>query len=321
MPATTPEDVKLTTLAEGLRFPEGPIAMADGSVVLVEIAAGRITRVGPDGAKSVVAETGGGPNGIAVGPGGQIYVCNNGGFLWHEEKGWTRPAGVPPDYAGGRIEVADPTTGGVKRLYDRCGDVKLKGPNDIVFAPAGSPGEGGFWFSDLGKVRPRDRDHGAVYWAAADGSKIVEAALPIFGGANGIGLSPDGRTLYVAETETGRLWAWAVEGPGVLKKEPWPSAAGGRMLCQFPGFRRLDSLAVTAAGNVCVATLVSGEITTVAPNGEIRRVVKMPEMMPTNICFGGPGLRTAYVTLSLTGKLVSLPWDEPGLALPHGFAG
>ena len=43
----------------------------------------------------------------------------------------------------------------------------------------------------------------------------------------------------------------------------------------------------------------------------------MPERMPTNICFGGPGMRTAYVTLSLTGKLVSLPWDEPGLVLPH----
>lgn len=46
-------------------------------------------------------------------------------------------------------------------------------------------------------------------------------------------------------------------------------------------------------------------------------MVKMPERMPTNICFGGPDMRTAYVTLSLTGKLVSLPWDEPGLVLPH----
>ena len=307
----------LTTMAEGLRFPEGPIAMADGSVLLVEIAAGRITRIGADGAKRVVSETGGGPNGIALGPNGQIYVCNNGGFLWHDGPEGTRPAGVPPDYRGGRIEVADPRTGSVRVLYDRCGENTLKGPNDIVFAPKGSPGEGGFWFSDLGKVRPRDRDHGGVYWAASDGSRIVEAAFPIFGGANGIGLSPDGRTVYAAETETGRLWAWDVEGPGVLRKDPWPSTNGGRVICQFPGYRRLDSLAVTAAGNICVATLVSGEITTVSPAGDILRVVKMPERMPTNICFGGPGMRTAYVTLSLTGKLVSLPWDEPGLVLPH----
>jgi sugar lactone lactonase YvrE len=155
----------------------------------------------------------------------------------------------------------------VERLYDRCGEHPLKGPNDIVFDP-----RRGFWFSDLGKVRRRDRDHGGVYWAEADGSRIVEVAYPIFGGANGIGLSPDGGTLYVAETETGRLWAWDVEEPGRLRKEPWPSTNGGRVLCQFPGYRRLDSLAVTAAGNVCVATLVSGEIATVSPRGEILRL-------------------------------------------------
>ena len=314
---TAEQPTGLEILAEGLRFPEGPVAMADRSVLLVEIAAGRITRIGPDGAKSVVATPGGGPNGLALGPGGRIYCCNNGGFLWLERDGTLRPHGVPPDYQGGRIEVVDPATGAVERLYDRCGEHGLKGPNDIVFAPPGSPGEGGFWFSDLGKVRPRDRDHGGVYWAATDGSRIVEAAFPVFGGANGIGLSPDGRTLYAAETETGRLWAWDVEGPGVLRREPWPSSNGGRVLCQFPGYRRLDSLAVTARGNICVATLVSGEITTVAPSGEILRVVKMPERMPTNICFGGPGMRTAYITLSMTGKLAAMPWDEAGLVLPH----
>ena len=307
----------LRVLAEGLRFPEAPIALDDGSVLIVEIAEGRITRVAADGAKTALATPGGGPNGIALGPGGAVYCCNNGGFAWHDEPGMLRPIAPAPDYTGGRIEVIDRASGAVRTLYDRCGEHRLKGPNDIVFAPPGSPGEGGFWFSDLGKVRARDRDHGGVYWAAADGSRIVEAAFPVFGGANGIGLSPDGRVLYAAETETGRLWAWDVEGPGVLRKDPWPSTNGGRVLCQFPGYRRLDSLAVTATGNVCVATLVSGEITTVSPGGEILRAVKMPERMPTNICFGGPDMRTAYVTLSLTGKLVSLPWDEPGLRLPH----
>jgi len=309
---------ELRILAEGLRFPEGPIWLPDGSIVLVEIAAGRITRVAPDGSKHVIATPGGGPNGIAIGPGGHIYCCNNGGFVWHEEADMLRPAGVPADYRGGRIEVIDPKAGTIRVLYDHCGEHRLKGPNDIVFAPKNSPGEGGFWFTDLGKVRARDRDHGGVYWAASDGTRIVEAAFPIFGGANGIALSPDGRILYVAETETGRLWAWDVEGPGILRKDPWPSTNGGRVLCQFPGYRRLDSIATTAAGNICVATLVSGEITTVAPNGDIIRVVKMPERMPTNICFGGADMRTAYVTLSLTGKLAAMPWDEPGLALPFG---
>jgi gluconolactonase len=296
---------ELRILAEGLRFPEGPVVMPDGSVVLVEIASGCLTRVAPDGGKSIVATPGAGPNGIALGPDGTI--------LWHEEPGMIRPAGVPADYSGGRIEVIDPATGSVKRLYDRCGEHTLKGPNDIVFAPKGSPGEGGFWFSDLGKVRARDRDHGGVYWAASDGSRIVEAAFPIFGGANGISLSPDGRILYAAETETGRLWAWDIEGPGVVRKDPWPSSSGGRVICQFPGYRM-----ISPAGNICVATLVSGEITTVSPAGEIIRVVKMPERMPTNICFGGKDMRTAYITLSTTGKLAAMEWDEPGLVLPFG---
>ncbi|MXP62664.1 SMP-30/gluconolactonase/LRE family protein [Roseomonas sp. M0104] len=302
----------LRVLAEGLRFPEGPVWMPDGSVLLVEIAAGVVSRIGPDGRRSVAARTGGGPNGLAMGPGGKLYVCNNGGFDWTEAEGLLRPHSQAKSYAGGSIQRVDLATGAVETLYTECDGVKLRGPNDIVF-----DNEGGFWFSDLGKVRPRDRDHGAVFWAAADGSRIVEAALPVPGGANGIGLSPDGKVLYAAETETGRLWAWEIEGPGRLRKQPWPSPHGGRLICQFPGFRRLDSLAVTAAGNICVATLVSGEITTVAPSGEILRVVKMPELMPTNICFGGPELRTAYVTLSTTGKLVELPWDEPGLRLAH----
>lgn len=304
--------MELTVLAEGLRFPEGPVAMADGGIALVEIARGTVTRVAPDGAVSVIATPGGGPNGLAAGPDNTLLLCNNGGFVWHEAPGMLRPIGQAADYAGGRIEVVEPATGAVRTLYDRCGAHRLKGPNDLVL-----DGKGGFWFSDLGKVRARDRDHGGVYWAALDGSRIVEAAHPVPGGANGIALSPEGETLYVAETETGRLWAFDVLAPGQLRKSPWPSPHGGNLLCQFPGFRRLDSIAVTAAGNIVVATLVAGEITTVSPAGEILDVVKMPEPMPTNIGFGGPGLRTAFITLSTTGKLVSMPWREAGLALAY----
>lgn len=303
--------MSLTTLAEGLRFPEGPVATADGSVLLVEIARGTITRVAADGTKSIIATPGGGPNGLAPGPDNTLILCNNGGFAWHESVGMLRPVGQAPDYAGGRIEVVDIATGSVRTLYDRCGEHRLKGPNDLML-----DGKGGFWFSDLGKVRARDRDHGGVYWAALDGSHIVEAAFPVPGGANGIGISPEGETLYVAETETGRLWAFDIMGPGKLRHSPWPSPHGGNLLCQFPGFRRLDSLAITEAGNIVVATLISGEITTVSPRGEILDVVKMPEPMPTNICFGGADRRTAYITLSTTGRLVSMPWPEPGLALP-----
>ena len=69
----------MTEMARGLRFPEGPIAMPDGSVILVEIERQTLSRVHPDGAVSVLAGLGGGPNGAAIGPDGRCYVCNNGG--------------------------------------------------------------------------------------------------------------------------------------------------------------------------------------------------------------------------------------------------
>lgn len=287
-------------------------------VAVVELASGAITAIDPDGVKRQLAKTGGSPNGMAWGPDGMLYICNNGGLKWLEHDGLLRAHGQSDDYDGGRIERVDPDTGTVTRLYDRCGENPLSGPNDIVFPPVGSPSDGGFWFTDIGKNRSRGRDHGGVYWATIDGSTIIEAAYPVPGGANGIGLSPDGRTLYVAETDTARLWSWEVQGPGVLDKQAWPSPHGGRLLCQLPGFTRLDSLAMTAAGNIVVAALHSATMTTVSPTGQILDALSMPDAMPTNICFGGPDLSTAYITLSTTGRVVEMPWREPGDALPYG---
>lgn len=298
-------------LATGLRFPEGPVAMQDGSIVLVEIERQTITRIRPDGSAEVVAHTGGGPNGLAVGPDGAFYVCNNGGFQWRLEMNLLRPAGPASDYTGGSIQRVDPQTGTVTTLYDRCGTHKLLGPNDIVF-----DGQGGFYFTDLGKARHRDRDWGGVYYALADGSKIVEVIHPVLT-PNGIGLSPDGATLYVAETETARLWAFDIIAPGVVAKQGFPSPHGGRLMAGLGGFQRFDSLAVDAAGNICVATLVNGSVSVIAPSGALLRQIPMPDLFCTNICFGGPDLRTAYLTLSGTGQLVAMDWDGPGLRLAH----
>jgi gluconolactonase len=296
-------------LATGLRFPEGPVTMANGSVALVEIARRTVSRVGADGTVTVIATPGGGPNGLAVGPDGAFYCCNNGGFAWIDDGKLLRAGLQPEDYSGGRIERIDPETGAVSVLYDACDGRKLRGPNDLVF-----DAHGGFYFTDLGKNRARERDHGGVYYAQADGSRIVEIAYPVLT-PNGIGLSPNGRTLYVAETETSRLWAFDILEPGKIAKQPFPSPHGGRLVIGLPGYQRFDSLAVTAAGNICIATLVVGAITAVSPDGRVVHQVRLPDPMTTNICFGGPKFRTAYVTLSGTGQLAVLDWPEPGLPL------
>ena len=300
------------TITDGLRFPEGPIAMPDGSIILVEIESGRLTRVLPDGAKEVVAEPGGGPNGAAMGPDGACYVCNNGGFNWayDEEPGSIRPVGQADDYVTGRIERIDIETGKVETLYDNCNGNRLSGPNDIVFDRKGN-----MWFTDLGKARARDLDRGAIYWAKPDGSEIREVIQP-FTTPNGIGLSPDEKTLYVAETEGGRLFAYDIVGDGEVELLPYPkSLNGGRYITSDTGMRRFDSLAVEDCGNVCVATLFTGGITVASPDGGTAEFVETGDGYTTNICFGGENLQKAYITLSWQGLLVECDWPRPGLAL------
>lgn len=292
-------------IATGLQFPEGPIAMDDGSIIVVEIARGTLSRVATDGAVSVVADLGGGPNGAAIGPDGACYVCNNGGFEWHKSSsGLLFPGHQPSDYKTGRIERVDLNTGESSVIYSDCDGEPLKGPNDIVFDK-----EGGFWFTDHGKTRERDRDRTGVFYATIDGNHIREAVFPLEG-PNGIGLSPDEKTLYVAETPTGRLWAYALLAPGQIDGNQRP-----KMMAQLPDYHMFDSLAVDADGNVCVATLITGGITVHSPDGSHAELIPMPDVLTTNICFGGEGLKTAYITLSTTGKLVSCDWPKAGLPL------
>ncbi len=302
---------KLTTLATGLRFPEGPIALPDGSLIIVEIERRCLSRIAPDGTVTPIAWPGGGPNGAAIGPDGKCYVCNNGGFNWYEtpETG-LRPHGQASDYSGGRIERIDLESGKVEILYAGSASGPLRGPNDLVFDR-----QGGFWFTDHGKVRPRDLDRGSVYYAKADGSLIKEVIFPLWS-PNGLGLSPDEKTLYVAETPTARVWAFDISAPGEIAKQPWPqSPNGGRLLVNVEGYRGFDSLAVDSAGNICVATLYDGGIVVIPPEGGRYEFLPMPEPFVTNICFGGPEQKTAYITLSSTGQVVTMDWPRPGLKL------
>ncbi len=296
-----------TTLATGLEFPEGPIWLSDGSVILVEIKRGTLTRVDTEGAVDVVADCGGGPNGAAIGPDGLVYVCNNGGFEWSEVNGLTIPGEQPADYAGGSIQRVNIDTGEVEDLYTHVGDHRLCGPNDLVFDTTG-----GFWFTDHGKNRARTRDRGGLYYAKADGSEVREVVHPLMA-PNGVGLSPDEDVLYVAETHEGRLYRWSLSGPGEIAGYFGPGHRG-ELLADPEGGPLFDSLAVDAAGNVCVATIRNGGITVVAPDGNYHHV-PFADPLTTNICFGGPNLQTAFVTLSGTGQLVSQPWETPGLEL------
>jgi gluconolactonase len=294
-------------VAEGLEFPEGPIAMADGSIILTEIKGQRLTRVTPDGRKEIVVETGGGPNGAAIGPDGAIWITNNGGsFEWLDTQGLTIPGPTPASHTGGMIQRYDLATGELTSVYDACEGRRLIGPNDLVFDR-----QGGFWFTDHGCSTPEGRKFGGLYYARTDGSMISRQRDHLIS-PNGVGLSPDESVVYAADTQLGRLWAFDIAQPGVLA--PPPGFAPGRVVHNLEGYQLLDSLAVEASGKVCVATIINGGITAFDPAGTVEHY-PFPDLVCTNICFGGADMMDAWITASSTGKLYKARWPRPGLKL------
>ncbi|MBF6603348.1 MAG: SMP-30/gluconolactonase/LRE family protein [Sphingorhabdus sp.] len=279
-------------IAEGLAFPEGPVVCADGSVIVAELAGGRITRCW-NGRSETVCDIGGGPNGAAIGPDGALYVCNNGGL---DLKKFQNARGEGHE---GRIERVDLGTGKFERLYDSCIDIALEAPNDIVF-----DADGRMWFTDLGKTHDGIRTASGLFCALPDGSAISAINRDAVS-YNGIGISPDGAFLYVADTYQARLYRY------VRKVEDQRPA----WIATAPGPVGFDSLAVTAAGNICVGTLYDGGISTITPDGIVSKYNIDEESYVTNIAFGGKDMRDAYITLSQSGRLVKTSWEEPGLRL------
>jgi gluconolactonase len=278
-------------VAEGLAFPEGPVVMADGSVILVELVGGRISRCW-NGRREVISEIGGGPNGAAIGPDGALYVCNSGGVDLARQQNATGPG------TEGRIERVDLATGRVERLYESCDGHPLSAPNDLVFAPNGE-----LWFTDLGKIHGFISEAGGLFRCQTNGAAIAAVRRgPV--SYNGVGISPDGATVYVADTHQARVYAFAADE---AKPEP-------RFIATVPGPVGLDSLAITAAGNICVARIYQGGMATVTPDGTVS-TIPLDDYFVTNIAFGGNDMRDAYITLSASGRLIKARWPEPGLKL------
>ena len=336
-----------TLLSDQLEYPEGPVYLKDGSVLLVDIKSEQLIKISANGEKSVVADVPGGPNGLAIGPDGSAYICNCGGFEWMPVPipatkqvlyiGGDQPA----NYQGGRIDKVNLSSGKVETLYTECTKIRrldfqtmqwkiesvdtpiqLKGPDDLVFDEAGN-----MWFTDWGKTHNNTRDITGIYYAKADGSEITQMIFPL-NAPNGIALSPKGDRLYTVETYTGNLLYWELSANGEIAANP-KNLDGSYFLHRFNTQSIFDSMAVDSEGNIYIATMLpegndpmtNGGISVVSPEGklvdyiEIKRPDGKFAPLPSNICFGGDDNKTAFITLGASGGLVKTTSNIAGLPL------
>jgi gluconolactonase len=291
-------------IATDLACPEGPVCDGDGSLYVTEIAGGCIRKIAADGTRSIFAQPGGGPNGAARGPDGALYVTNNGGFSWRNGL----PIGPAQDYETDRIERID-QAGHVQPVYTECDGVGLSAPNDLVF-----DAEGNFYFTDPihrspGVREPLDtptKRRGSVYYASPDGSFIQRVATPLQH-PNGIGITPDGKTLLVAETFASSLCAFPILGPGAVgDKRPFGALP--------PGYHP-DGFCLDEEGYVLVCGILGGGIVVFDPHGQPVAVIPCEDTVTTNIAFGGPNYTSLYRTESGLGRVVTREWPRRGLAL------
>lgn len=288
----------MTVVARGLRFPEGPVALEDGSVLVSELD-GALARVTADGALTRYP-CGGGANGAALGPDGAVYIANNGGAIVGEVDGLSAVTGRPPEnenFDNGSIQRLRLDTGEVETVHTHVDGEHLGWLNDIVFDTSGS-----FYFVDTSM--------GKLCYADPDGVRIecLEGGLEK---PNGAALSPDGEQLYVSQT-TGDVLVWDVESAGRV--------ANKRVLFRDVEGHRWDGMAVDGAGNLCIANLGASGVSVVSPEGEELARLVTPEYdhYVTNICFGGPSLSTAYICSAAHGLLYAVEWPWKGLRLNFG---
>lgn len=193
------------------------------------------------------------------------------------------------DYVGHNVLRIDPQTRAVSVFAH---EPAMNQPNDLAIAPDGT-----LFASD-----PHWKTKTGQLWRIATDGKVTRLAADM-GTTNGIEVSPDGKTLYVNETAQRNVWAFAIARDGTL--------AGKRLLRQFPDFG-FDGMRCDVDGNLYITRHGKGTVVKMTPQGEVLREIGVLGAHPTNICFGGPDGRTAYVTEAEKGRLVQFRVDRPG---------
>jgi sugar lactone lactonase YvrE len=195
------------------------------------------------------------------------------------------------DYVGHNVLRIDPTT---KKIEVFAHEDGMNQPNDLAIAPDGT-----LYASD-----PNWGNSTGQLWKIGRDGKVTKLADKM-GTTNGIEVSPDGRTLYVNESVQRNVWAFSIKDDGTITDK--------RLLKEFPdhGF---DGMRCDVDGNLYITRYGKGTVAKLSPKGEVLQEIDVLGGKPSNICFGGPDGRTAYVTEVEHTRLVQFRVDRPGLA-------
>jgi gluconolactonase len=284
--SVTPVIGQQLEIATTVAFTEGPVADREGNVYFTELVFQRIMKLDPKGVLSIYREPSNNANGLLIDPEGRLIAC---------EGASSQRMGVPQKFKP-QVTRTDLRTGTIEILADNYEGKPFVGPNDVTI-----DGKGRLYFTDL--------PGGAVYRLDAPGRVTRLLAAPDIQRPNGIQVSPDDRTLYVIEanqTEGGarmiRAFDLNVDG------------TTGRMRVHYnfyPG-RSADGMSIDTEGNL-YASAGMGQLRgtsetldtktgvhVISPQGKLLKFIPIPEDYITNNAFGGPDMKTLYVTAGKT---------------------
>ena len=264
--------------ASGFEFVEGPAFNRDGELFVVNVKGGYVSRVSPRGKVSVFVNTNGAPNGAKFDAHGHLFVC---------DCKLKSILDIAPD-------------GLFSKVVTECDGKPLKGPNDLCFS-----GDGSYYFTDPEGSSP-ENPIGTVHYVDSGGNVSTFAQGLQY--PNGVAVSEDGRRVYVAETFTRYIHAFALRPDG--------SAAASRIHAELPeGGLGPDGMALDVEGNLYVAYYDAGVVTVIDQWGNVKEELDAGGKRPTNVAFGGKDRRRLYITETETDCVYVHKVKIPGLPL------
>jgi len=273
-PGATPQKI-----ANNFAFTEGPAADSKGNVYFTDQPNDRILRWGIDGKITTFLQPAGRSNGLCLDKHSDIWACADGkNELWRIHP--TRNGMVDANPAANTNVVA----GGISKVIVAAyKDKLLNGPNDIWLRP-----DAGLYITDPYYQRPywhrgpKEQDVEGVYYLAPGATELVRVADDLKK-PNGIIGTPDGKTLYVADIDAGKTYAYTIERDGTLSRK--------RPFCD----KGSDGMTIDSDGNVY---LTGQGVTVFDPSGKQIEQIPIPEPWTANVCFGGKDRKTLFITAS-----------------------